>query len=408
MGKSSKPGRSRVIREGSKALGVVFILVVLMLWLSGGFISKVEPGPPAERPERPSVSTIKVERRVYPVLIEQVGNLRAMVEAHVSSRIMSQVREILAREGDAVEGAGERGEEGTLMARLDDRDIQARVREAQSEVTAMEKALGAAKAKLGAARSQVAAAHADAQKASTDYKRYQDLYQHQAATGQQLGHARAQKEMTQARLTAAKDDVQAAKSDIKGIEARIEQARAAEAAAKVMLSYTEIRAPFDGRVVRKTVDVGDMASPGQPLFFLEIPARPELHAFVSDSLIPRLRIGQALDVHIDALNRSFKGKLREIVPQSDTATRTVLAKVSLPSDLDLVNGLFGRLMVPAGDYKALVVPRKAVREVGQLYLVDVLNKEGYPMRRFVTLGKHHDDVVEILSGLNEGEEVVVP
>ena len=55
-----------------------------------------------------------------------------------------------------------------------------------------------------------------------------------------------------------------------------------------------------------------------------------------------------------------------------------------------------------------MVPQKAVREVGQLYLVDVLNEEGYPMRRFVTLGKHHDDVVEILSGLNAGEEVVVP
>ena len=318
-------------------MGVLLILVVLMLWLSGGFISKVEPGPPAERPERPPVSTIKVERRVYPVLIEQVGNLRAMVEAHVSSRIMSQVKEILAREGDSVKGA-EGEEKGTLLARLDDRDIQARVRQAQSEVTAMEKAMEAAKAKLGAAASQVEAALADARKASADYKRYQDLYRHQAATGQQLGHARAQKEMTQARLTAAKDDVRAAKSDIKGIEARIEQARAAEAAAKVMLSYTEIRAPFDGRVVRKTVDVGDMASPGQPLFFLEIPARPELHAFVSDSLIPRLTIGQELEVHIDALNRSMKGKLREIVPQSDTATRTVVAKVSLPADLDLVNG----------------------------------------------------------------------
>ena len=149
-------------------------------------------------------------------------------------------------------------------------------------------------------------------------------------------------------------------------------------------------------------------APVNPFFFLEIPARPELHAFVSDSLIPRLTIGQELDVHIDALNRSMKGTLREIVPQSDTATRTVLAKVSLPPDLDLVNGLFGRLMVPAGDYEALVVPEKAVREVGQLYLVDVLNKDGYPMRRFVTLGKKHDDVVEILSGLNAGEEVVVP
>ena len=397
-----------MIREGGKGLGVLFLLVFLMLWLSGGFISKVVPGPPLERPAPARVTTQRVERRVFPVLIEQVGNLRAMVEAHVSSRIMSEVKEIFVHEGDSVEGANEGGGKATLMARLDDRDIRAKVREAASQVMAMKKAMEAAKAKLGAARSQVEAALANAQKAQADYKRYQDLHEHQAATGQQLGHARAQKEMTQARLKAAQEDVQAAKSDIQRIQARIEQARAAEAAAKVMLSYTEIRAPFKGRVVRKTVDVGDMASPGQPLFFLEIPARPELHAFVSDSLIPRLRIGQTLEVHIDALNRSLRGKLREIVPQSDPSTRTVLAKVSLPSDLDLVNGLFGRLLVPSGEYEALVIPKNAVREAGQLYLVDVLDPDGYPQRRFVTLGKEHDDMVEILSGLNEGEEIVIP
>jgi multidrug efflux pump subunit AcrA (membrane-fusion protein) len=408
MDKSSKPAHRKIIREGGKGLGVLFILVVLMLWLSGGFISKVAPGPPLKRPKHPPVTTGKVERRVFPVLIEQVGNLRAMVEAHVSSRIMSEVREIFVHEGDPVKGADEKGREATLLARLDDRDIRARVREARSQVTAMEEALEAAKAKLGAARSQVEAASADAQEALADFKRYQDLHEHQAATGQQLGHARALKEMTQAKLTAAREDVQAAKSEIKRIQARIEQAGAAEAAARVMLSYTEIRAPFTGRVVRKTVDVGDMASPGQPLFFLEIPARPELHAFVSDSLIPRLRIGQMLEVHIDALDRSLQGKLREIVLQSDPSTRTVLAKVALPPDVDLVNGLFGRLFIPSGEYEALVIPKKAVREVGQLYLVDVLDPEGYPQRRFVTLGKEHGERVEILSGLNEGEEVVVP
>ena len=77
-----------------------------------------------------------------------------------------------------------------------------------------------------------------------------------------MGHARAQKEMTQARLTAAKDDVQAAKSDIKGIEARIEQARAAEASAEVMLSYTEIRAPFDGPCGAKDGGRGGYGEPG--------------------------------------------------------------------------------------------------------------------------------------------------
>jgi multidrug efflux pump subunit AcrA (membrane-fusion protein) len=100
--------------------------------------------------------------------------------------------------------------------------------------------------------------------------------------------------------------------------------------------------------------------------------------------------------------------LREIVPRSDPATRTVLIKVTLPRDSDLVNGLFGRLAVPYGQYEALVIPGNAVREVGQLSLVEVLGFDGYPQRRFVTLGPRHDGLVEVLSGLQENEEVVLP
>ena len=188
-----------IFREGGKGLAVFFLLVFLMMWLSGAFISKVQPGPPEKRPTPPKLTARKVERRLFPVLMEQVGNLRAMVEAQVSSRIMSQIKEILVKEGDAVQGTEEKDGKGTLMARLDDRGIQAGVQEAKSRVTAMKRAMEAADAKLGAAKSQTEAALADQEKALADYKRYQDLHEHQAATGQQLEHARARKEVSLAK-----------------------------------------------------------------------------------------------------------------------------------------------------------------------------------------------------------------
>lgn len=82
----------------------------------------------------------------------------------------------------------------------------------------------------------------------------------------------------------------------------------------------------------------------------------ELHAFVADSLLPFLRIWQQLNVCFDSLQRTVSGTLREIVPKSDPATRTVVVKVSLPAQPNLVNGLFARLQVPFGDYSTLVVP----------------------------------------------------
>jgi multidrug resistance efflux pump len=409
MDKASGNGKMQeTLKEVGKGLGVMALLVILMMWLAGAFVEKVEPSPPEPRPKPPRFTAKKTERRVFPLVIEQVGDVRAGTEAEVSSRIMAQVKEILIRERDRV--VGNVGKEGksTILARLDDRDIRNRLRQAQAQVKAMNRAVDAAGAKSGAAKAQLEAARANKIKALSDYRRYQDLHRNQAATGQQLESARAQKDIAEAQELTALREVQAAQSEIERIRAQKENAQAAEAEARVMMSYTEIQAPFTGRVVKKMVEVGDMAAPGQPLFLLETTSRPELHAFVSDSLIPHLKVGKKVVVHIDALNRTLQGTVHEIRPKSDPATRTVLVRVALPPSGDLVNGLFGRLKVPYGEYEALVVPFKAVREVGQLYLVDAVDSEGYPQRRFVTLGQRHDDLIEVLSGLQEHEEVIVP
>jgi RND family efflux transporter MFP subunit len=175
-----------------------------------------------------------------------------------------------------------------------------------------------------------------------------------------------------------------------------------------MLSYTTIEAPFSGRLVRKTVDAGDMVMPGQPLFVIETSTEPELHAVVAESLVAAMKLDQKLDVRIDAIGQTLQGTVREIVPQADPRTRTLLVKIALPPQPGLVSGQFGRLGVPTGTYQAMVIPARAVRQVGQLQLVDVIDAQGVPHRRFVTLGRPHDDLVEVLSGLKPGEQVVIP
>ncbi len=396
-----------LLREAAKGLGVLVLLIVMMMWLAGAFVGKVEPGPPETKPRPGKLATVKVERRVYPLTIDQVGNVRAHNEAQVSSRIMAQVKEILVHEGDKVLG-GEGNGKPTILARLDDGDIQAKLRQAQSQSIAVDRAVEVARAKEAAARARGESSRASKEKALADYRRYQDLQRSQAATGQQLDHARAQKEIAEAQAASAFQEVQAAQGEIARARAQKDQAEAAIAEARAMLGYTLIQAPFTGQVVRKMVNEGDMASPGQPLFFLEAPTRPELHAALSESFIQYLKPGQDLEVRIDALDLTLEGKIREIAPQSDPGTRTVLVKVGLPAEERLVNGLFGRLRIPCSQYDALVIPSKAVSEVGQLPLVEVVDRNGYPQRRYVTLGEHHEDLVEVLSGLEENEEVTLP
>lgn len=394
-------------RETLKLPAVVLVLLILMMWLAGLFTTKVQPGPSIKKVKAGDVKTWSVRKVSYPLLIEQAGTVRAQFEAQVSSRIMGQVTEIPVREGDFLHGAGGTSQP-TLLARLDDREIQARVRQAEAQLIAYERAIEAAKAKLAAARAQAESARANHEKSSYELKRFQALAEKNAVSGQQLDHARTQKEMTDAQLKATTQEAQALRGEIDRIIAQKEAASAALAEARTVLTHTLIYAPFDGRLLKKLVNVGDLASPGQALFLTESNKKPEFQAFLSESFLPDLKRGLEFQVGIDALNRSFPATLREIIPQSDPATRTFLVKLDLPPDPQLANGLFGRIAINRGEYHAMTIPADAVQETGQLHLVHVLDGEGYPHRRFVTLGKRHESYVEVLSGLSEKDEVIVP
>lgn len=404
---SNRANAGKFTWELVKGLALTAFLVVTMLWLSGAFVDKVQPRTPLAKPAPPPLVTYRVEMRSFPLMIEQVGTLRTRTEALVSSRIMAQVREILVREGAEVRGPDAQGQGATILARLDDRDIQARLRQAESQLQAVGRARRAAQSKLEAARAQVEAAKASMDQANSDYGRIEQLHKERAATGQQLDQARANRDMTLARHRAALQEAQAVEAEIQRIDAQRAELEAGLQEARVMLSHTIIQAPFSGRVTRKLVEVGDLVVPGRPMLVLESPSHPELHAVVSESLLPALRLGQVLPVQVDSLGRTMDGRLLEIVPSADPTTRTLLVKVGLGPQPDLVSGLFGRVRIPAGTYQALVVPARAIRTVGQLHLVDVKGPDGYPERRFVTLGNSQGEMIEVLSGLKEGEEVVL-
>lgn len=296
----------KIVVEFSKALGVLLLLVLMMMWLAGAFIDKVEPGPPVAESAPPPVKTVKVERATFPLMRDQVGTVTSQALAQVSSRIMAQVKEILVREGDHVigtdaggqshgvdRGAGREGgvspqlpskpgRAGTVLARLDDRDILARLQQAEAQISALEKAVTVGKARLTAARAQVDAARASRDNVSADFKRYEDLYRHQAATRQQLGQVRAQKDVAESQVQARVQEVQAAQGEIDRTLAQKQQAEAAAVEARAMLEHAFIRAPFTGRVIKKSIEVGDMASPGQPLFVVQGASAPELQAGLAE------------------------------------------------------------------------------------------------------------------------------
>jgi len=192
---------------------------------------------------------------------------------------------------------------------------------------------------------------------------------------------------------------------IAAAEAQIQGARNFVTEAEVALGHAEITAPLEGVVTERLVEVGDLALPGRPLLVLLDPKALRLEAEVREGLVARVRTGASLEVEIPAAGASVAGTVAEIIPSADPRSRTFRVRIDLPVAAGVYPGMFGRLRLPVGEREIVRVPLPAVVRVGQLQTV-VLKEGDRWVRRYVTTGRAlPDGTVEILSGLEGGEEI---
>jgi RND family efflux transporter MFP subunit len=186
-------------------------------------------------------------------------------------------------------------------------------------------------------------------------------------------------------------------------------AQAAEAvkAAGIMRDYARIAAPFDGVVIEKRVEAGNLVSPGMPLAAIEQEGLYRLEASVDESRMRDVRVGQSVSVVLEALDRSLPARVSEIMPSVDAASRSSLVKIDLPQASGIRSGMFGRAVFTFGKRSVLAVPAAAIRDLGQLRSVWVV-EGGHARGRMITAGETRQDRTEVLSGLSEGEKIVFP
>jgi len=319
-----------------------------------------------------NVSVLVAQKTTVRDWVEAVGTVRATQTSQVSSQVMSNIVEIRAHEGDRVKG-------GQVLAILDDAQSRSGTDQAMAAVTAAEKDLSAADSDLALAGATL--------------KRYQELYEKKSVSPQEFDEIKARYQSAEARRDMA--------------QARQAQATAGLTQARTALGYTRIRAPFAGEVTEKRADAGMLASPGMPIFTVEDTRRYRLEVTVDESELGFVRIEQVSPVTIDALrNAQLSGKVVEIVPAADPASRSFLVKVELPADSRLRSGLFGRARFPSGERPALLIPQVSVVERGQLQGIYVLDANQIASLRYVSLGQSAGEQIEVLSGLQDGEKLV--
>jgi RND family efflux transporter MFP subunit len=346
-------------------------------------------GPAAETLRGERVETVKLER--FTDEIEASGTVASAATAPVAARVMGTVTSVLVKEGDVVKA-------GQMLFTLDERELSERRNAARAA------AEEAAHTKEEVARA-VAAAQAQAEVMQKTYDRYAMLRDKKSISPQEFDEVTA-------KHRAAQEGLAAAKAKQQQVAAMAERAESEARAAETVSGYARVVAPFSGVVVRRMVEPGAMAAPGVPLVVVEETSRYRLEVTLDAADAASAKRGSKARVELDTLpGKTFAGTVTEVEGGADPASHTVRARIDLPHDAAMRSGLFGRAWLPRSlgtrERTAITLPQSAILHRGQLHGVYVLDPDRIARLRMVTLGRALGDRVEILSGIGEGDRVLV-
>jgi membrane fusion protein (multidrug efflux system) len=218
---------------------------------------------------------------------------------------------------------------GDLLVKLDDRDLQIKVTQAEATLESAKAGVNVTQATISSVASGIATAQANLDaaqvrvwKASQDFKRYEQLLKDKAITQQQFDAAKAEKETAESMLEVAKKQLAAAQAqtaasseqtNVAGSSVKLRQADVEFA--KLQLSYANITAPFSGIVSKKNVQPGQFVQAGTPLFSLVSDSDIWVVANFKETQLEKMRPGQTVDIHVDAYeDEKFTGVVESFSP----------------------------------------------------------------------------------------------
>jgi RND family efflux transporter MFP subunit len=376
---------TRVLSYGARAAAAALILS-----MAAGLSACGEKGKQEATISRPVVQDVEVVV-VRPVpretMAEALGTVRARTTAAVAPQVTGRLTGVAVSEGSVVAA-------GALLATIDDTTVRAQLSSAEGAVAEAE----AAREEVDGAISQAEAGKTLAEKT---FERFRTLLEGKVVTRQEFD------EVEMRRIVAVKDLERAQQKRVQ-VSAKIAQAKGQADAAKAMLAWTKVTAPFAGVIVEKRADTGSMAIPGVPLFLLEDPRRHRIEVFVPETYLTLLRKGTPVQVALDAdPGNPFPAVVTEVVPEIDPATRTFTVKADLPAG-PARSGQSGKVRFAAGKGTVLAVPKRAITRAGGsdgVFTVGALDNVAH--LSMITLGAEFGDRVEVLSGIEDGTRVAL-
>ncbi len=349
---------------------LVLPITIVILWLAGVFHDRIEAKEvPTEGKE---ITGLKVEKvkTIGTVEVGFTGNVEADQRAEISTRIMGQVVYVGVKEGQRVK-------KGQTLLRIDVRDVKSQVKMAESRLKQAEENYKSALAQFEAVRKT--------------YERFKKLLSENAITQHEFDQVEARYNSAKSRLKAAEEGIRLARESIRAVATNVD--------------YGEIKAPFEGVVVSKMVDRGDIARPGYPLLILE--KEPfKVSVNLPERYLGRIKPGQEYRIEIDSIGKSFKAKVVEVSPSVDSVSRTFRVKLLIKGNGSLRSGLFAKVYIPKKSVATLLVPKEAVYRRWDFTGVWTVDENRTLKLRLVRLGNEYGDYIEVLSGLSPEDRIV--
>jgi len=360
-------------------ISVIILVLLLGIFLSGNNKFSFGTSDSEENKASPAVSgkiSVKVQEAQ---LIKKASvktykaTLEPFEEGLVSSKASGKVVEVLFENGDAVK-------QGDVLVRLDGRDI--------------ENQLDAAETQLAVSKANLQKLEANLELAEQNYRREKELYAEGATTKASLDNA----ELT---LKMARADVATANKNIELAQVNIDTLRD-------NLADTVIKAPINGLVDEKTVNVGQFVSPGTVLG--KVKQITPIYAVieVNQTDLNLIKIGQKARVKVDGSKNTFEGTVRTMDVSANPSSRVFECKILLDNpDRFLKPGIFAKAEILSGqEEEVIMLPIAALAGNEGSYYV-FANENGVARKRNISIGDITDDLVEIKSGIEKGEAVII-
>lgn len=373
------------------------IALLVALAAAAGACSKSETAEARSSEGTPKpVAVTAVKKDSVRRTIDVVGTLTAVDQVTVSSEAEGKVRAILADLGDRVRA-------GQALVQLDNEKQQYTFEQQQA-------ALARTLAQYGAPDPEhlpeientpdVRRANADLVQATRAYDRANELFKRTLVSQQDFEDARAA-------LQGKKAAYDVSLQNARNLRASIQASEAAMKLAARQLRDTDIRAPFDGYVEKRLVNLGELVKAQMPVMAIVKLDPLKVTAEIPEKMAPWIADGRPVELHVDAYpSRTFAGKVTRISPAVNTSTRAFPFEAVVPnSDAALKPGTFARVHVESGKVDdILTLPYGALQYRYGVNRVFVVNAGRLNMRE-LQVGERLGDRIEVVSGVKEGEQV---